>query len=69
LIWFENDGQQEFRRRSIARIPRALVSLELADLNADGRQDLIAGGLMMPAYARSGGRFSFTATLSIWKNQ
>ena len=69
LIWFENDGQQAFRRRSIARLPRSLVTLELVDLDANGRLDLVAGGLMMPAYAKTQGRFPFTALLSVWRNQ
>ena len=69
LIWFENDGQQAFRRRSIARLPRSLVSLELVDLDANGSLDLVAGGLMMPAYANSQGHFPFQAVLSVWRNQ
>jgi hypothetical protein len=69
LIWFENDGQQVFHRRSIARLPRAIVSLELVDLDANGRLDLVAGGLMMPGYAKTQGHFPFTALLSVWRNQ
>ena len=69
LVWFENDGQQAFRRRSIAQLPRSLVTLELVDLDANGSLDLVAGGLMMPAYASVPIRFPFQAVLSVWKNQ
>jgi hypothetical protein len=66
LVWLENDGRQHFTPHSLARIPRSLVTLELADLNEDGRLDLVAGGLLMPAYARSRASFDTRAPLSLW---
>jgi hypothetical protein len=64
--WLENDGRQQFTPHSLARIPRSLVTLELADLDEDGRLDLIAGGLLMPGYAGSRATFDIRAPLSLW---
>lgn len=43
LIWFENDGSQNFKRHNIASRPQSVVSLELRDVNNDKRLDIIAG--------------------------
>jgi hypothetical protein len=69
LLWFENDGRQQFTPHSLARIPRSLVTLELADLDEDGRLDLIVGGLLMPGYARSRATFDIRAPLSLWSQR
>jgi hypothetical protein len=53
----------------LARIPRSLVALELADLDGDGRQELVVGGLLMPAYARSRATFDTRALLSLWSRR
>ena len=43
LIWFENDGKQNFTRHNIASKPPGIVSLELKDITGDGRLDIVAG--------------------------
>jgi hypothetical protein len=69
LVWFENDGSQQFTPHSLARIPRSMVTLELADLDEDGRLDLVAGGLLMPGYANSRAAFGIRAPLSLWSRR
>ena len=69
LVWLENDGRQHFTPHSLARIPRSLVTLELADLDEDGRLDLIVGGLLMPGYAGSQATFDIRAPLSLWSRR
>jgi len=43
LIWFENDGKQNFTRHNIASKPPGIVSLELIDITGDNRLDIVAG--------------------------
>ncbi|SMF09100.1 Repeat domain-containing protein [Alteromonadaceae bacterium Bs31] len=43
LIWFENDGKQNFTSKGIAHKPSSIVSFELEDVNGDGLPDIIAG--------------------------
>lgn len=43
LIWFENDGKQNFTRQNIINKPPGIVSLELKDITGDDRLDIIAG--------------------------
>ncbi|MEH6580778.1 MAG: VCBS repeat-containing protein [Halioglobus sp.] len=43
LIWFENDGKQNFTRHNIASKPSGIVSLELMDITGDDRLDIVAG--------------------------
>lgn len=43
LIWFENDGKQNFTPHRITSTPQGIVSIALEDLNNDGRLDIIAG--------------------------
>jgi len=47
LVWFENDGKQNFTRQNIASRPKSIVSFELRDMNDDGRLDIIAGVFRM----------------------
>ena len=42
LIWFENDGKQNFTRQNIASKPPGIVSLELKDITGDDRLDIVA---------------------------
>ena len=69
LVWLENDGQQQFTPHSLARIPRSLVALELADFDGDGRLDLVVGGLLMPGYAGSRASYDISAPLSMWSRR
>ena len=43
LIWFENDGKQNFSRHNITNKPNRIVSLALKDINGDESLDVIAG--------------------------
>lgn len=45
LIWFENDGKQNFSRHNITNRPQDIVTLELEDVTGDGQLDIIAGVL------------------------
>jgi len=45
LIWLENDGSGTFTRRLIARFPHELVTSAIADLNFDGKADVLTGAM------------------------
>jgi hypothetical protein len=47
LVWFENDGKQQFTPRPLVAGVRGLVAIELADLNDNGRLDILAGAFRM----------------------
>ncbi|MBI2149317.1 MAG: VCBS repeat-containing protein, partial [Acidobacteria bacterium] len=47
--WLENDGNQNFRTWLLATSPVALITVACGDLNGDGRADVVAGGLELPA--------------------
>lgn len=41
FVWFENDGKMNFTQRDISSTPTHLISLEAADMNRDGKPDLV----------------------------
>lgn len=41
IAWFENDGKMNFTERPISATPPHLISLEAADMNKDGKPDLV----------------------------
>ena len=43
LVWLENDGEQRFVARKITNDPNHLITADVADLNGDGRPDIVAG--------------------------
>jgi hypothetical protein len=47
LVWFENDGRQNFSAHGVATRPAGIVSLQLVDVNGDGAPDIVAGALRM----------------------
>ena len=47
LVWYENDGQQNFTAHGIASEPAGLTTLHLADMTGDGRPDILAGAFRM----------------------
>lgn len=45
VIWLENNGKMQFRRRDIANAPTHLQALDIGDFNGDGEIDLVTGGM------------------------
>ncbi|HBL46345.1 MAG TPA: VCBS repeat-containing protein, partial [Planctomycetaceae bacterium] len=45
VVWLENDGKQNFKTWQIDSDPIHLVTVAAGDLDGDGRDDLVAGGL------------------------
>jgi len=55
LMWFRNDGAQNFEPRILARAPKDLIGLAAADLDGSGRPALITGGFYLyPPYQDMG---------------
>lgn len=42
IIWYENDGKMNFTQHDISHSPTHLISLEAADMNGDGKPDLVS---------------------------
>jgi FG-GAP-like repeat/Dihaem cytochrome c len=47
VVWYENDGRQNFTARGIASRPAGIATLQLVDVNGDGALDIVAGALRM----------------------
>ncbi len=45
VVWLENLGKGEFRTWQVDSAPTHLVTVAIGDLNQDGRNDIVAGGL------------------------
>lgn len=45
VIWLENDGRQQFRAWQIDAKPTHRVTVAIGDLDGDGRNDILTGGL------------------------
>lgn len=43
LVWFENDGDQNFTQHNFMTLPPGIVSFELKDFTGDGKLDVVAG--------------------------
>lgn len=55
IAWLENDGQQNFTPWQIASDPINLVTVACGDIDGDGRDDIVAGGLhVRPPFERRG---------------
>lgn len=85
LIWFENNGRQQFQARPVSGEHRGLVSLELVDITGNGRLDIVTGAFRMDIltgfFSREGDRIALdrkamqedprepTARLLLFKNE
>ena len=45
LVWLSNDGKGSFKKHLISRFPYELVTVDAADLNGDGKADLVSGAM------------------------
>lgn len=55
IVWLENDGRQNFHIWQIDESPTHLVTVACGDVNGDGRDDIVAGGLhLLGPYDRLG---------------
>lgn len=55
LVWLENDGQQNFTTWQIATDPIHQVTVACGELDGDGRDDIVTGGLhVRPPFDRRG---------------
>ena len=62
LVWYENDGGMKFTPREIANDPTHLLNVAAADMDDDGRTDLVTGGFYAyPPYDRQ-------SRVLLWKN-
>jgi hypothetical protein len=62
MIWFENDGKMNFTGHDIAHSPTHLISLEAADMNNDGKPDIIT--IRMNVYPP----FTKDGRVTLWLN-
>ena len=62
LVWYENDGKMRFTPHNVANNPTHLLALFAADMDGDGRTDLVTGGFYAyPPYDRQ-------SRVLIWRN-
>lgn len=63
LMWFENDGNQRFTARPLARQPTHLVVVQAGDLLQTGRTALVTGALLFyPPYQQ-------ISRVTLWEQQ
>lgn len=47
VVWYENDGRQNFTAHGLATRPAGVASLQLADVTGDGAPDIVVGAIRM----------------------
>lgn len=62
ILWLENDGRQHFSPHGIGNTPASIISAEIADVDGDGRLDVVTGSMSMSRSDRSKGR------VTLWSN-
>lgn len=50
MVWYENNGRQEFTPHPIADAPAGIVTIALEDVTGDGRPDIVAGSFRMDLF-------------------
>ena len=62
LMWFRNDGHENFEPRILARVPKDQVTLNAADMDGTGHPALITGGFYLyPPYTDM-------ARITLWRH-
>ncbi len=64
VVWLENNGRQNFTTWTVDTSPPELICVALGDLDGDGRDDIVAGGMDMPFSGVPG-----TRRLTLWKSK
>jgi len=63
MVWFENIGKMNFTGHDLTNSPTHLIALEAADMDRDGRIDLVSGGMhFYPPY-------SHQSRVTFWRNE
>ncbi len=47
VVWYENDGRQNFTAHGVAAGPAGVANLQVADVTGDGAPDIVAGAIRM----------------------
>lgn len=63
MMWFENDGHQQFTAHDLLSRPSHLLVLDHGDMDGDGWVDLVSGGLY------SYPPFSRVSRVALWRNR
>jgi hypothetical protein len=63
MMWFENDGRQQFTAHDLLSSPSHLLVLDHGDMDGDGWVDLVSGGLY------SYPPFSRVSRVALWHNR